>query len=393
MPHKIAIVVATPLTITAFLSDQIKSLNELYSVSLITGKDKIENLEILPDNVTIYIAPIRREISLFHDLSALVYLIRIFRRNRFSMVHSVTPKAGLLSMVAARLASVPHRLHVFTGQVWATRHGMARFLLKSLDKVTARCATMVLTDSATQRDFLIQQGVLSMGSCRVLADGSISGVDLVRFRVDSVAGHHIRQELNIRKSAIVVLFLGRLKRDKGVLDLSEAFLHVFKENPRAVLVFVGSDEEELLPEMRNILKSCLEAVRFVPFSKTPENYMMAADIFCLPSYREGFGSVIIEAAACGVPSVASRIYGLTDAVVENETGYLVPPGNVGTLAEAIGRLADDEAGRRRLGEAARARAVQLFSQERLTQALLDLYREFLGGQSVVPNSCPDSGWV
>jgi glycosyltransferase involved in cell wall biosynthesis len=375
--HKVAIVVTTPLTIRFFLCKHIQALSRVNKVVVLTTIEQSELLNVLPDNVEFQQIPIKREISLFNDIKTLISLFRIFRKGKFSIIHSVTPKAGLLSMIAARCAFVPHRIHTFTGQVWATNEGFKRWFLKTLDTITASLATLVLIDSFSQKGFLIQQRVVKQKKSKVLCDGSISGVDLDRFHPDIKRRDEVRRDLNIAKSDKVVLFVGRLKKDKGILDLAKAFLQIQQKKINTLLVIVGPDEENIIPQIKFVLKDNLDAIRFVPYTKTPEDYMKMVDIFCLPSYREGFGSVIIESAACGIPSVATEIYGLTDAVVNKETGLLVEKGAPSALADALYELINDNEMRTRLGDAARKRAIKLFDDRLLTDALTAQYANLL----------------
>ncbi len=374
---KIAIVVTTPLIVRFFLYKHIEKMTINYSVVVLTTVEKAELLDILPQDVQFLPVPIKRNINLIADIRTLFQLIQIFHKEKFDLVHSVTPKAGLLAMLAAKLVSVPNRVHTFTGQVWVTRKGVKRILLKLLDKVIVFCATTVLIDSHSQREFLLKENVVTSGNSKVLADGSISGVDLSRFHVDLDRRNIIRTTLKLDEKAILILFVGRITYDKGVLELAKAFVLLHEKYPEAKLLYVGPDEEKLLPILENVLNSYISSVQFIPYTTEPEHYMQAADIFCLPSYREGFGSVIIEAAACGVPAVASRIYGLTDAIEENTTGLLVEPGNDLELANVLERVVADRDLRNSLAEAAHRRAILRFSQERLTKELLNLYSDLI----------------
>ncbi|HSC29022.1 MAG TPA: sugar transferase, partial [Vicinamibacterales bacterium] len=288
-------------------------------------------------------------------------------------------KAGLLAMTAAWLTRVPVRVHTFTGQVWATRRGPSRVALKAIDRLVAGAATLAMADSPSQRDFLIEQGVARPSKLIVPGNGSVSGVDGMRFRPSSVLGWDYRERFGIPASHTLILFMGRLHRDKGVLDLARAFAALAGERPDLRLLMVGPDEQGLRREIEGICGSCLARLHFDGFTTTPEAAMAAADILCLPSYREGFGSVIIEAAAAGVPSVASRIYGVVDAIEEGRTGLLHEAGDVDGLIDCLRRLAADPGLRTTLGGAARDRALRDFSQDSLTSKVLDVYARLLEG--------------
>lgn len=364
------------MTARAFLSGHISALGERYAIDLAVDAADGAGLGDIPARASIVPLPIRREVAPLADLMALSRLFLLFRRERYAVVSSVTPKAGMLAMLAAALAGVPLRTHIFTGQVWATRKGWKRRLLKAADRLIARLATHVLADSPSQRDFMVAEGIVAAQKIRVLGDGSICGVDGERFRPDPDRRAEVRRKQGIPGEAMVFLFLGRLNRDKGVLDLAEAFAGL--GNPDAWLLVVGPDEAGMRSEMEGRLGPARLRCRFVGFSDRPEDFMAAADVFCLPSYREGFGMVVIEAAAAGIPAVASRIYGVTDAVQEGVTGLLHRPGDVADITRAMRDLADDPARRAALGAAARARALRLFSSEAVTAAWVGFYGELLG---------------
>jgi len=361
------------MTARVFLSHQIVALSERYDLTVVANmQGEKDTAEWLPESVTLVDIPIRREISLFSDLKALFLLVAFFSKSGFSLVHSVTPKAGLLAMVAAWLTRVPVRIHTFTGQVWATKTGLTRTLLHTLDCLIAILTSNILVDSHSQRDFLIKNRVVRTSGSTVLGEGSISGVDTERFKPDETAKIIIRNELGADDNVTAILFVGRLNREKGVRELGDAFSQLRQDNKTVELWLVGPDEEQLGPEMEQF-----EGVRLVPFTTKPEHYMAAADIFCLPSYREGFGSVIIEAAACGIPSIGSDIYGLRDAIEKGKTGVLVPVQSVTELESALRHLVQDEHERQRMGEAARLRAIEKFSQPYITGQLLKMYEGLL----------------
>lgn len=372
---KICFVATIPYSVRVFLSDPIQRLSSEFEVTVVSNLDeRASDLEHLSDVRLIHV-PFARKPSPWIDLNCFFQLVRLFRMEKFDSVHSIMPKTGLLSMTAGWLARVPVRIHTFTGQVWATQTGLSRFLLKMLDRFFAARATHLLVDSFSQREFLIREGVVSSEKSNVLAAGSICGVDTVRFSADSNVRKRIRSEVGAADDDVVFLFLGRLNRDKGVLMLAEAFLNVSNVWKNARLLIVGPDEEGL---KNNSVFQTLENVVFVDYTTEPERYMNAADVFCLPSRREGFGSVIIEAACVGVPAIASRIYGIMDAIVDGQTGLLHDPYSADELAACMTRLLESSRLRQGMGQEAQKRAVSKFSKERVSMAFVGFYRERLG---------------
>lgn len=358
------------------MKGHIRAAAEKWPVRVIANPDGAELLSDL--DAEFFPMAIERKISPWRDLRALVQLVILFRRERFDLVHSIMPKTGLLAMLAAWLSGVPIRMHTFTGQVWATKRGWKRGALKMFDRLIVLFATHVLVDSPSQRDFLVAEGVLSQGKGMVIGHGSICGVDAHRFHPDAQVKDEVRRELNIGLEQTVILFLGRLNRDKGMLDLAAAFTEISRHESDTVLLLVGTEEDVPFTRIQEICGAGRGQLRRVSFTPKPERYMAAADIFCLPSYREGFGQVIIEAGASGVPAVASRIYGITDALEDGKTGLLFPAGDVAALTQALLKLIVDRNLRQQMGEAARVRALELFPNQKITGEMLALYGELLG---------------
>ncbi|MEW6689343.1 MAG: glycosyltransferase family 4 protein [Pseudomonadota bacterium] len=371
--HRLCYVVASEMTVKAFLLEHIRAAAERYDVAVVVPRALQLPVKTIPVTIERRIAPIA-------DLKALSELSAVFRRERFDLVHSVTPKAGLLAALAGALARVPVRLHTFTGQVWATRDGAGRALLKACDRLTARLATRVLADSASQLEFLVAEGVVDARKARVLGHGSVNGVDPARFKPDAAARGRVRARHGIPDGAVLFLYLGRLARDKGLADLARAFSGIGD----AWLLLVGPDEDGIAAQLHQAAGASDARMRIVSYTDQPEEFMAAADVFVLPSYREGFGSVILEAAAAGVPAIGTRIYGVTDAIVDGTTGFLAPPRDPSALATRMRELAADAALRERLGRAARERALRDFAPADLTRALLACYDELFGGDEAPP---------
>ncbi len=373
MKKKICFVVTLELSVRVFLTEHMRYLQDMFDLTLIVNTGDIHFLE--PYSIRARVIPlgISRTITPFHDLKCLIALYRIFREERFDAVHSVMPKSGLLAMTAGLLARVPVRIHTFTGQFWKNLFGVKRFVLKLIDKLMAMCATHILVDSPSQREYLISQGVVSRSGSSVIADGSICGVDLEKFAYNEEKREEIRKVLSIPSDGMVFLFLGRVTRDKGVLDLAQAFSGLCERFPRAHLVIAGPDEGSLGRKVREICSRCGDHVHFKGFVEKPEEYMAAADVLCLPSYREGFGQVIAEAASVGIPSIGSNIYGITDTIEDGATGFLFEPGAWHDLRQKMVKFLDDPVLARAMGKKARQAVVDHYSKEKVTRAMADFY--------------------
>jgi glycosyltransferase involved in cell wall biosynthesis len=370
---KICFVLTVDYAVKAFLLNHLRALSQFYDITVIVNTDNPNFLVGVGINAKVIPLKIAREISLFADLMCLFKLIQIFHQQRFVVVHSMMPKSGLLAMLAAWVVRVPLRVHTFTGQVWATKIGFKRFFLKQFDCLIAFLSTNNIVDSPSQRQFLLINNVITSAKSVVFSKGSVSGVDAARFTPNSHTKTILRLQLGLQDEAMVFLFIGRLNKDKGVLDLANAFKQL--NFNRAHLVCVGSDEQNMQAEMMNIVGVNSQNIHFVGHTNTPEAYMAAADVLCLPSYREGFGMVIIEAAAVGIPSIASRIYGITDAVVDGETGLLHAPRDIEGIKNCMQTLIDNKPLRFKLGEQARTRAIKDFDSDAITQEWVKFNQE------------------
>lgn len=368
------VILTSPFALNAFLLPQLGALADRYDVTVcVNALDGSVSARLDPRVELIHL-DIRRPVSLISDLRALLTLVRLLRARRFDAVQTLTPKGGLLGMIAARITRTPIRIHVFTGQVWATQRGVARWVLKTMDRLLAACATDLLADSPSQARFLEAERVCPPRRVNVLGAGSLGGVDLYRFSPVPGRRDRIRGRLGVPPDAPVFLFLGRLQRDKGVMVLANAFRRLAARYPEPHLIWVGPDEGRLAHHVQRCLP---DRSHLIGPTASPEDYLDASDILVLPSFREGFGTVVIEAAAMGLPTVASRIYGLIDAVSDDETGRLVPVGDEESLLAAMESLLDATT-RGRLGRRARERTRELFSATLMTARWLDFYRVRLG---------------
>jgi glycosyltransferase involved in cell wall biosynthesis len=373
-------VATTPFAVNAFLVNHIAELSIHCRIVLGTNLDAYKLLPVLLNIVEIHHIPFSRRVSLWSDLISLLKLTVLVRQVRPSVIHSITPKAGLLAMLAGLIARVPLRWHTFTGQVWATKQGFARSALKAFDRLIVLLASNVFADSASQCRLLRDEGVVREGQIGMIGLGSIAGVDLKRFYPDAVNHNRLRQQIGTDEETCVFLFVGRLAKDKGLFDLIRAFIELSATVRDIELWVVGPDEERLLQTLQKLAEGCGAPIRWLGATLIPEQFMIAADVLLLPSYREGFGSVVIEGAACGIPTIAYRIDGVIDAVADGCSGLLVGLGDTSAFVAAMRQLALDRELRLRLGNQARERAVRDFSSKRVTNAWLEFYRSHLNLQ-------------
>lgn len=368
---KILFVTAAPETVSAFLCAYLNKLSESYDVHVATTLRGATEINGLKAKVVLHDIEIAREPSIFSDFKSLLRLYSFVRTHKFDAVHSFTPKAGLLTQISAFAARVPLRFHTFTGQVWANKTGIARFILKSFDRVTAQLSTFCLVDSPSQQEFLIKEGLLTNKKSDVLAQGSVSGVNLNKFSYSNEARSELRAQHKVSEEEFVFLFVGRLKIDKGIPELVKAFNALTKQH-KAKLFVIGSDEDNLAHLFDNN-----PSIESLGFKTNVSEYYAFADILCLPSHREGFGNVIIEAAACNLPAIASDIYGLSDAVQNGYSGLLHKVKSEADIKRCMKSVIEKPELLQALRENGKKRVKEVFDEEILLGEFIDFYCRFL----------------
>lgn len=318
---------------------------------------------------------IERKIHPIKDLIALAKLTRHLWRTNPDVIHSIMPKAGLISALAGFIARTPVRVHTFTGQIWSNQHGLKRKFFILMDRLVIAMNSICFTDSSSQSEFLLEHAIgYANRPIPVLASGSLSGVDLNKFDPLKFQDEakRMRKVYGITELDVVFVFIGRKFRDKGVFELIEAFHRLNRKRRNTYLFFVGPDDSS---EFTNYFKTApKEHVISHGHTRTPELFLASSDVLVLPSYREGFGSIVIDAAAMGLPAIATKISGLVDAVEEGVTGILVEMKDSKALEDAMDRLFCDIELRKKLGQAAKKRVQSQFSSERVAEELFDFYR-------------------
>lgn len=381
---KIARISTVAFFIETQLKDQIIYLSKVGADITVIASEP--NLSQPIDGVNYKSIEIPRKISFFKDLIALVRLFLYFRSSKFDIIHSTTPKAGLLCAIAGFLARTPVRIHTYTGQPWISLSGLKFHLSRLSDVVISILSTHCYADSNSQRIFLIDSKVCPDDKISVIGSGSLAGVNVDRFDSRSISDYDIfetKTRLSIPDNAFVFLFVGRLNVDKGLNELVTAFKILIdndsKSNVR--LVLLGPVEPDAVEILSNIPSALSERVVVAGFSASPEIYMAFADVLILPSYREGFGTVVIEAAAMSVPTIGTDIYGLSDAIVNKKTGLLVPVKSSEELSIAMDYMIKNDKERIEMGINAQNRARSEFSSIVFSNLLVEEYIFLLNKKS------------
>ena len=324
----------------------------------------------------LHTAPLTRSISPWQDLRALWNLWRFLRRERFDLVEVGTPKAALLGSIAARLAGVPCIVHLLHGLAYQGQRGLVRRIVRWSTAWPCRLANCTISVSPSAKEQAQQDGVCTADRIRVLGAGSCNGVDLDRFTPERRSlGTEVRSRYNIPTDATVIGFVGRMTRDKGLIELVEAFQTLGDQHPDLVLLLVGDYEHRDRPPADVIDRIANHAqIRHVGWQEDPVPYLAAADVVVLPSYREGLPGVLLEAAALGLPAITTDATGCRDAVRNGVTGLMVLVGDAEALRRAIGRLAEDGDLRRQMGQNARQWVAERFDQKRVWATCAEEYR-------------------
>jgi len=320
--------------------------------------------------------PLTRAITPCGDVRALAQLYRFLRREAFDLVEVSTPKAALVGSVAAWLARSPCLVHILRGLAYEGKSGPLGLILRTATRIPCRLADVTFAVSPSVREQICADGLGKPDCIRVLGAGSAKGVDLARFSPERrVEGRAVRETLRIPSDAVVIGFVGRMTRDKGVEELAHAFRELHEEFPHTVLLMVGDHEARDRPSGESVnFYSAHEGVRHVGWQTDVVPFMAAMDIFALPTYREGLGNALLEAAAMEIPTVTTYATGARDASVDGKTGLQVPIGDVKSLREALARLIRDADLRLAMGRAGRAWVAEWFDQQRVWQLFADAYR-------------------
>lgn len=320
--------------------------------------------------------PMQRRMAPLQDLVSLWRLYRVFRRERPTMVHSITPKAGLLSMMAAWAARVPVRLHTFTGLVFPTAKGFTKRILILTDRLTCACATHIVPEGEGVKNDLTNYRI-TRKPLRVLGHGNIRGIDMTHYdRTPQV----MAQAASLRRDDLFTfIFIGRLVGDKGINELIEAFRHVHADHPATRLLLVGALEADLDPlspaTMAEIERN--PAIEAVGRQTDVRPWLAASDALVFPSYREGFPNVIIEAGAMGLPSIVTDINGSREIIINGRNGVIVPPRSADALRAAMTAMLTDPAARTAMAAAARPLIASRYEQTYVRQCLKEYYQEIL----------------
>lgn len=367
-----------PMSLDAFCNGMLKELSEKYEVLALSSPGPELPVIEAREGVRTVKVPMERHISLVKDIKALVKMIGVFRKEKPTMVHSMTPKAGLLCMMAGWLTGVPVRVHTFTGLVWPTERGLKRKILMLTDKLTCACATHIIPEGEGVKSDLIA-GKITKKPLKVLGYGNVKGVDMDKCsrRPEVMA---IAEKLR-KEDCFAFVYVGRVVRDKGINELCSAFERLHNDYPHTRLILVGPYEDNLDPisEQSRKIISENDAIEAVGAKGGDEllAYYAAADCFVMPSYREGFPNTVLEAGAMGLPSIVTDINGSREIIKDCVNGLIVQPRDAGALYQAMHLMLRSTIDRNRMAGNARKMIADRFEQSFVRKCLYDFYDEII----------------
>lgn len=364
-----------------FLEGQIQYFKDKnYDIHIITSPGVLLDDFGKQQNVKTYAIEMPRRITPFNDLIAVWNIFLVLLQIKPAIVHSHTPKGGLLGTIGAWLARIPIRIYHARGLPFEGATDNRRHLLKLTERISCRLANKVFCNSQSNLDIIVEEGLCKQNKITLLHNGSSNGVDATDlfkpFATDEVR-KKIRNQLSLPLNSVVIGYVGRVVHDKGINELIEAWRKLREEFPDSQLLFVGKfeDQDAVLPTTKEIINSD-ERIHFADFVKNKSDMpplYSAIDILVLPSHREGLPNVILEAGGMGLPVVSTFASGCKDAVVNGETGILVPVNDAIKLADALITYLKDHTLRQKHGQAGRERVLRDFRQVDLWQAQLQEY--------------------
>ena len=370
-----------PMSLTSFCTGLLKELSEQYEVIALSSPGKELEQIHNTDGVRTIAVPMERHISLTKDIIALFRMIRVFMKEKPYMVHSMTPKAGLLCMMAAWICRVPRRVHTFTGLVWPTTTGVKRFILMLTDKILCLCATHIIPEGQGVLQDL--QAHITRKPMKVLGYGNVKGVDVNYWdKTESVKeeGRKVRRRYGIEQE-FTFLYVGRIVKEKGINELVDAFKELNSLYPESRLLLVGPEENNLDPiseKSREIIGRLPSIITTGPaYGRNLLNFYSAADCLILPSYREGFPNTPIEAGAMGLPCIVTDINGSREIIEDGKNGLVVPSKDSLALLTAMTALIENKPLYNMMADNARPMIVARFEQGFVRKCLYDYYNEIM----------------
>ena len=376
---KLIRITTIPLSLEKLLEGQLTYMNQYYEVIAIAAeKERLEQYGEKNGMKTFWV-DMTRAITPLKDLKAVWKLYNFFKKEKPEIVHTHTPKAGIVGMLAAKLAGVPLRLHTVAGLPLLETTGKKRKVLNFVEKLTYNLATRVLPNSRGMRDIILSEGFAKKSKLKVLGKGSSNGIDTKYFdpyQFDDSQKKNKRQALGISQEDFVFVFVGRLVSEKGINELVKAFLKLQKQNPKTSLLLVGPFEKDLDPLKEKTFESIQtnEKIITTGYQEDVRPYFLISNALAFPSYREGFPNVVMQACAMNLPAIVSDINGCNEIVVEGVNGVIIPVKDSSALFSAMELFVNNKNYTDRLSLKAREEICKYYERKEFWQILLKEYK-------------------
>ncbi|OYQ32118.1 glycosyltransferase family 1 protein [Flavobacterium cyanobacteriorum] len=384
MKKKLIRITTVPISMNILLKGQLKFMNEHFDVIGVTGRDEKHFDEVtLREGVRMHAIDMKRTISPLNDLLTLFKLYRFIKNEKPYIVHTHTPKAGLLGMLAAKFAGVPVKMHTVAGMPLLGTKGLKRILLNNIEKITYLCADKIYPNSKGLKDIIIKHKFCRPDKLKIIANGSSNGINTEFFSTDYTGDkiqlkQDLKHELGIKPADIVYTFVGRLCTEKGINELIGAFTKLLCSYNNVKLLLVGPFEKENGVLGQETIKQIQNVPGILAVGRHDDirPYLLCSDIFVFPSYREGFPNVVLQAGAMGLPCIVTDINGCNEIITDGHNGLIIPVKDSGALYMALEKLYTDSALREKLSVNARQSVKSKFSQENVWQELLKEYKGY-----------------
>lgn len=367
-----------PQSLETFCKGVLKELSEDYDVIALSSPGEALDIVGSREGVRTIAVPMERHISVFKDLKSLFALVKVFRKERPDMVHSMTPKAGLLCMMAAWMTRVPVRVHTFTGLVFPTATGLKKRILMLTDRITCACSTHIIPEGeGVKKDLVVFK--ITKKPLQVLGYGNIRGVDMEYYS----RSHEVEEKAAVLRdsSRFTFLFVGRIVRDKGINELVAAFRRLSIDYPQVRLYLVGGFEDTLDP-VDDTTKDAIDNDERIQYAGRQIGddllaYYAASDCFVFPSYREGFPNTVLEAGAMGLPCIVTDINGSREIIEDGFNGRVVPSRDTDALYEAMKWMIENPEKRKSMASVSRGHIQMHYEQGYVRRCLHEYYRLLL----------------
>ena len=375
---KIIRVTTSDISLDLLLKGQLRFLNKYYEIVGVSSNTGLLDGVAKREGIRVVELSMRREVSLRRDLACLLHLIKLFHKEKPFIVHANTPKGSLLSMTAAWIDRVPHRIYTVTGLRYQGMTGLGHSILKATERLTCLFANKVIPEGEGVKRTLISDCITSK-PLEVIHFGNINGIDTSHFSVAACrqSKAEMRKKLVIGEATFTFVFVGRIVKDKGMDELASAMKRLLSKGYDCKLILVGWFEKELnrINEFNEDFFKYSDAVRYVGYRKDVRPYMLASDALVFPSYREGFPQVVMEAGAMGLPSIVTDINGCNEIIAEGKNGLIIPPKNSDALYVAMEHFLTSPQEVLKMAGSARKMIQDRYEHEDVMKELLKMYQE------------------